>query len=330
MILILSNKWDLTVDFVVRELRRRGNNFLRLNTEDLISEQATIVLPEFRLVISRGSRTYNLATHVGVIWNRRPGKPFDDVPASERPSLATQRFVNDQWYSWLEALQLLPDVVWINHPHANNAMESKIRQLWLASKVGFSIPTTIVSNDPDSVRSHMKRCGGKVIAKALYSPLIEELDEDFFIFTNELSVINSDDDEAIRLSPCIFQEPLIPKIDYRVTVIGNTVMPVRIVSEDESPVNLDWRTQKDGLKFCPCNLPSEIESLCRSYVKQCGLLFGAIDLVEHNGKFVFLEINPNGEWGWLQKPNGIPIAEALCDLMIQNDTERIESNELNH
>jgi len=46
------------------------------------------------------------------------------------------------------------------------------------------------------------------------------------------------------------------------------------------------------------------------------LYFGAIDIVEHEGRFWFLEVNPNGEWGWLQKPNGVPIAEALCDLMI--------------
>lgn len=330
MILILSNKWDITVDFVVAELRRRGHNFFRLNTEDLISEQATIMLPEFHVFVSKQLETYDLTKDVGVIWNRRPGKPFDDMPLAERPSLATQRFVNDQWYSWLEALQLLPDVVWINHPHVNNAMESKIRQLWLASRMGFPVPATIVTNDADAARSHLRRYEGSVIVKALYSPLIEEPDQDYFIFTNELSEISSDDDDAIRLSPCIFQESIIPKVDYRVTVIGNTVLPVRIISEDGSPVDLDWRTKKDGLSFCPCTLPYEVENLCRSYIQKSGLLFGAIDLVEHNSKFVFLEINPNGEWGWLQKPNGIPIAEALCDLMILSDTKKDESHDLDH
>jgi len=54
-------------------------------------------------------------------------------------------------------------------------------------------------------------------------------------------------------------------------------------------------------------------------VKEAGLLFGAVDFVEHEGKFIFLEINPNGEWGWLQKPHNVPIAETLCDLMISRD-----------
>lgn len=145
MILILSNKWDVTVDFVVRELRRRAHPFLRINTEDLISEAATVALPNFAVHVAKGGRIYELSEEVHVIWNRRPGKPFDDVPMDKRPSAATQHFVSDQWYSWLEALQLLEGVTWVNHPTSASAMESKIRQLWQAVRIGFSIPDTIVS-----------------------------------------------------------------------------------------------------------------------------------------------------------------------------------------
>lgn len=35
MILIFSNKWDITVDFVVRRLKARRAEFVRINTEDL-------------------------------------------------------------------------------------------------------------------------------------------------------------------------------------------------------------------------------------------------------------------------------------------------------
>ncbi|MDD2466750.1 MAG: hypothetical protein PHI97_22355 [Desulfobulbus sp.] len=322
MILILSNKWDLTVDFVVMELQSKGHEFLRLNTEDLISEKATINLPDFQITISKNGRIYDLLRDVTVIWNRRPGKPFDFVPNDERPSLAVQRFVNDQWYSWLEALQLIPEVTWINHPVNNDAMESKVRQLYLASKIGFSVPQTVVTNDPAIINTNINKYNGRAIAKALYSPLIEEPNQDFFIFANEISsnnIENIDTIEQIKLSPCIIQEPILPKIDYRVTVIGDAVIAAKIITNDESIIECDWRTQKDGLGFYPCKLPASIESLCRSYVKESGLSFGAIDLVEQDGKFIFLEINPNGEWGWLQKPYGFPIAETLVDLMIMHD-----------
>src|SRR5205823_6378648 len=149
-----------------------------------------------------------------------------------------------------------------------------------------------------------------MIVKALYSPLIEEPEQDFFIFTNELPDIEAADDDAIRLSPSVFQEALLPKTDYRVTVVGEQLFPVKIKPSDPDRASLDWRIEKDGVDFVPCSLPSEIEFRCRELVGSAGLLFGAIDLVEHAGDFYFLEINPNGEWGWLQRPHGIPIAQA--------------------
>lgn len=325
MILILSNKWDLTVDFVVKELQNRDHKFLRLNTEDLISEKATINLPDFQITVSKNNRSYDLLKDVNVIWNRRPGKPFDFMTSDEKPSMAVQRFVNDQWYSWLEALQLIPEVTWINHPVNNDAMESKIRQLYLASKIGFEIPQTLITNDPEIIKIQIDKYNGRVIAKALYSPLIEEPNQDYFIFANEITSCNIHDDynlDQIKISPSIVQEPILPKMDYRVTVIGDKVIPARIVTNDESSVATDWRKQKDGLEFSVCKLPATIENLCRSYVKECGLIFGAIDLVERDSSYIFLEINPNGEWGWLQKPYGFPIAETLVDLMIAHDKDR--------
>lgn len=322
MILILTNKWDISADFVVKELTKRNYPFLRINTEDLPSEQATISLPDLHISVSKRGKLHDLADNVHVIWNRRPGKPYDDVAVENRPSLATQRFVNDQWYSWLEALQLLPEVTWINHPQANNAMESKVRQLFCASKTGFKIPKTFISNDPQKIRTYLKMSHRKIVVKALYSPLIEEKDKDFFIFTNEIDNITKTDDDQIRLSPCIFQESMVPKVDYRVTVIGETVIPVRVEFEDPSQKVLDWRTQKNGLRFVSCDLNKEIQCLCRTFVANNKLLFGAIDIVECRDGFVFLEINPNGEWGWLQKPGGLPIAETLCDLMIFHDNHK--------
>ncbi len=319
MILIMSNKWDITCDFVVMELRRRGQSFVRINTEDLPAARATVTLPDFHIYLKRDGICRDLAAEVKVIWNRRPGKPFDDVRAADRPSAATQKFVSDQWYSWLESLQLLRDVTWINHPQANDAMESKVRQLFLARKVGFEIPETWISNDPDAVRRGIAQAPRGLVVKALYSPLIEEPAGDSFIFTTPLRGIRKEDDTSITICPSIFQQMLEPKVDFRVTVVGDRVFAVKIEILEGDPNEVDWRVRKNGLRFTRCEIPASIEDLCRVYVKEAGLLFGAVDFVEHEGKFIFLEINPNGEWGWLQKPHNVPIAETLCDLMISRD-----------
>ncbi|MHB8134579.1 MAG: hypothetical protein ACYDH1_10195 [Anaerolineaceae bacterium] len=318
MILIISNKWDITVDFVISELRQRGCGFIRINTEDLVLGRATINIPNLEILVEKQGKVIDLAKVVKVIWNRRPGKPFDNLPEESVPSLPYQHFINDQWFSWQEVLQLIPNVKWINHPQANYLMENKIRQLMIAAKLGFSIPDTVVTNDPEDIKFLAKKHNERIIAKALYSPLIEEKGQDFFVFTNEVTITDLSPVEDFRISPSIFQQTLSPKIDYRVTVVDNEVFAVK-VQDQINPMggHIDWRTKKEGLTFISCKLPVEIEFLCKKFVQECGLFFGALDLVQYKNKFYFLEINPNGEWGWLQYPYGIPIAKALADLMIR-------------
>ena len=144
------------------------------------------------------------------------------------------------------------------------------------------------------------------------------------MFTTLLDKLEPQDDAALGIAPVIVQQRIYPKTDYRVTVVGEDVFPVRIFSKN-GEVALDWRTQKVGLEFDQCSLPAELISHCRTLVKTLGLQFGAIDLVESKGKFFFLEINPNGEWGWLQKTVGVPIAEALVGLLINLASEAANS-----
>jgi glutathione synthase/RimK-type ligase-like ATP-grasp enzyme len=54
-------------------------------------------------------------------------------------------------------------------------------------------------------------------------------------------------------------------------------------------------------------------------VKKLGLEFGALDLiVTPDNEYVFVEINPNGQWAWIQQlcPE-IPMRETLTDLLIR-------------
>lgn len=315
MIILLSNKWDISVDFVVAELRRRNHHFIRLNTEDLIHETASIIHPEGQILLSHRGQTFDLSRERTVIWYRRPGHPFDDIPKAERPPPPTQRFINDQWCSWLEALQDLPNITWVNPPAANNRMENKLLQLRLAAAAGFLTPDTLATNDTHAIQQFFHKHSGRIVAKALYSPLIEEQEKDYFVFTTKVSNASFSDSKSFSYCPAIFQNDLSPKTDYRVTVVGETVMPVRI---QITPPNdeVDWRRIKDTVRFAECTLPDDLQSLCCHYVRAAGLHFGAIDLVESHGRFYFLEINPNGEWGWLEKPNGIPVASAICDLLV--------------
>ncbi|EMA14668.1 MvdC/MvdD family ATP grasp protein [Haloarcula marismortui] len=318
MILILSNKYDVSVDFIIKELQDRDYPYLRLNTEDLAELEVTTKLPDFDVIVEKQGKKVNLTEEVGSVWYRRPGEPFEFVDEENKPDLGTIEYVKEQWSAWLQSLETLPDATWVNFPETNRRMESKIRQLRLADDIGFNTPNTVVTNSSEKVEELFE---GRetVISKALSSPLISEKDQDKFVFSTQLDEPPSENDDSVSVCPTIFQEALLPKIDYRVTVIGDTVLPVKIEGE-KGDMPVDWRTEKEDVQFIQTDLPRSVEQLCREYVSEAGLLFGAIDLVERDGEFVFLEINPNGEWGWLQKPWDVPVAENLTELLIEHDT----------
>jgi glutathione synthase/RimK-type ligase-like ATP-grasp enzyme len=53
-------------------------------------------------------------------------------------------------------------------------------------------------------------------------------------------------------------------------------------------------------------------------MKEMGLYIGAIDMIKgKDGQYYFLEVNPQGEWGMLQKELGFPIAERIADNLIK-------------
>ncbi len=315
MIVILSNKFDLSVDYVVRYLRKCKARFIRVNTEDLIYEQVETTFPKFSLCITNKGKQCDLSKNLHSVLFRRPGKPFEFSQRSNRPKLAVIKYIENQWHTYLESLCLIDNVLWVNDPLRNHQAENKILQLKRANELGFHVPKTCITSSKERAIEFSETCTDGVVAKALRVPLIECRNKDFFIYTTKVTSFQFPDSE-FRIAPTIFQQAIVDKIDYRVTIVGSTCFAVKIQSTSDALVPLDWRSAKDRLQYIPVTLPVEIENKCLRLVKDLGLVFGAIDLVESNGQFLFLEINPSGEWGWIQKDAQLPIAEALGELLI--------------
>jgi len=97
----------------------------------------------------------------------------------------------------------------------------------------------------------------------------------------------------------------------RVTVVGDQVLAA--VADDQPDADIDWRLNPDR-RWEAYSLSESDRKRCRALVADLGLGFGGIDLaVDADGTAWFLEVNPNGEWGWLSQRAGLPIVEALCD-----------------
>lgn len=304
-VLILTSDLDFSTDLVCRELGRRGSSFLRLNRESLPALGLTLdpVTPALRCRFE--GRTWTVDSRLQSVWWRVG--TFDRDTSGRVLDLETQ-LQRTQWSAFLRSMMVFADARWINHPAATYAAETKALQLSAASEVGFDVPETVMSNDPVAFTD--LKPGTRVAFKSIDTLLLREGDAQLFGYTTLLEIERVAVDD-LRLSPATVQAPLEPKIDLRVTVVGDKIWCAE-VRKAGGRIEGDWRlTPKDELTYPDHILPPETERRCRALVARLGLVFGAIDLALTKGRYWFIEINPTGEWGWLDRPHR-SIAAAIA------------------
>jgi hypothetical protein len=305
-VLVVTNEQDLGADLVMLELERRQVFTLRCNTERLL-EWRVAIEPGLRWeLVDPLRRCLSSEDTVGVWW-RRPDPPLTST-AFESP--AEQTAFREQWQAVTEAMASVPGPRWMSPPAAIRAAEDKATQLACAMSLGFRVPRTIWTNDLDHV--HSVASAGRVVAKPAATAAWEDERGAAFVFAQILGLQDLPDADHLATVPAAFQEPVVPKRDLRVTVIGQRAFGA-LAADAGSPSDVDWRLVPDR-RWAPFELSTELVEKCLALVNGLGLRFGAIDLVlDEDEAPWFLEINPNGEWGWLNQRAGLPLAAAIAD-----------------
>ncbi|NJR75066.1 MAG: hypothetical protein HC773_18390 [Scytonema sp. CRU_2_7] len=118
--------------------------------------------------------------------------------------------------------------------------------------------------------------------------------------------------------PNDFQAYIPKRLELRITVVGQQVFAAEIHSQETNHTRYDWRRyDHHKTPYFPHELPPEVEQRCVQLVEKLGLCYGAIDMIlTPDGRYVFLEINPNGQYLWIELATGLPISDAICDLLI--------------
>jgi glutathione synthase/RimK-type ligase-like ATP-grasp enzyme len=195
--------------------------------------------------------------------------------------------------------------VWINPLDRRQTVNHKPQQLVTARKVGFPIPETLISNDPDDIRRFHSEHWGNVVCK-FFTPAFWQSQAGGTVsasFTSELTTDLLDNDIAFSSCPAIYQEKLPKKSDVRVTFFGSTYQAVRIWSQQSSLGSVDYRSDmRFESAMEPMKMDSHFLDRCMELSSQMGLLHGSYDFVERpDGSMVFLEINEMGQFLWLEE-----------------------------
>ena len=117
-----------------------------------------------------------------------------------------------------------------------------------------------------------------------------------------------------------FQSKIEKRCDVRATFVGEKCYAVAIDSQSLEDTCVDWRKGEHVLRHTPIELPYDIRTKCLHMLAKLGLNFGAIDFViDEQGNYVFLEINPNGQWAWIEHMTGLPISKEIVKCLCSSE-----------
>ena len=319
MILLITNKEDVTVDFVVQELRDRNCAYYRLNTEDIpdvVSVSFQISAGKYYLFDREKNVQINLAD-VSAVYYRRPKisalghiSPLDEQE---------NQYLKSELYFLIHGIyKTLRDTFWINDVYKIREAENKIFQLQMAQATGFKIPFSIITNCFVDAKKMIEY--HDCITKPIKSGNMPDPRHPKVIFTSVVDESSLRAPERLESFPCYFQENIEKECDIRCIVVGEHVFAARIESQGEPDGRVDWRKSSVILPHKKIQLPDTIEQKSISITRQLGLVYSAIDFVlDKAGNYIFLECNPNGQWAWIEKRLGYQISSCIVDYLQKDE-----------
>ena len=318
MLLIVSNKQDLATDYLILRLNERNVPFVRINTEDYLESWFAFFkihnISSDVIITKYGREPFSIKTIKGA-YIRQPRLPNIDV--IERDMKFSEKEVGEALKSlW----RFIDDDIWLNPPHKILRASNKPEQLAIASSIGFNIPKTCISSDYSNIYSFYEECRERVIAKAVKHGFVFEGSSARIASTQEINDQFFKEFHRFAPIPMIYQEKVDKVYDIRVTVVGDKIFATAINSQFHEVTSVDWRLADSyniALEQYEINLPKNIKKLCINITYLFGLKYSAIDMaLGKDGFYYFLELNPNGQWAWLEQLGIHEIRDAIIDELL--------------
>lgn len=313
-VLILTNSTDgIHSDSVITQLSKRCEKHFRLDV-DTISDGRT----KIRIEHSHDASMFSVESEHGIVtsdevksvWYRRPNQYNLAIKDPEQ-----RKFAERELRAVLEGMwQILDNAYWISSPASLMRARDKILQLKLARKIGFSIPKTIITNKSADVIGFYEQ-HKKIVFKTIGSGFLDYGSKSFNVPTTLITSRHLQNIELVTKLPSLFQV-CVPKLyDVRVTIVEKSVFAVKIYSQKYPETSIDWRHPLfvNKLNHEPFCLPFDIHQKCITMMESLGLAYGALDfVVSDTGEYFFLEINPNGQWYWIEDLTKIAISDTIA------------------
>lgn len=314
MILVVTNTQDTTVDYTLPKWAAMGTSFFRLDTDRFVTgydvTYRTSPNETWRLRC-RDDGTSAVFSQITGVWYRRPVPPVIGIVGADAGIEAD--FSTEARRTYESIVASLRDVPWVSSPLHIHAAEDRLAQLRTARRLGLAIPPTLITNEPDELLAFVSE-NGPCVVKSLYGGLYATAKDTLLLYTSPLTPHDLERSETVRNFPIVCQKLLQKRYELRATVVRDRVFAVKIDSQAHPETQLDWRVQNCELACTsPILLSEELSQACVRLVNAFDIAFASMDIVvAKDDTHYFLDLNPNGQWAWLDHHHDLGIAEAIA------------------
>lgn len=322
-ILIITSKLDFHPNSVIKLLEERNIPFFRLNTESIMVDYEFSWIQENgkHLLMIKDKHTGKVLDEENIhsVWYRRPEEP-DEMPYHVDEQI-DEHNKKEATTFYFYLMHYLSDIYSIGNHLYDKYANSKLVQLRLAAELGMKVPNTYFGNTKGSVVGFAEKYKD-IILKPLIGYWLLYEDRTYSLYTTKVTSDQLRDvpEESFNQTVSFCEDYIEKKYEVRVTVMGSHIFACKLdsQSQDDETGKIDWRQGYDhNLRHEMISLPETIETFCRNYLRKLHLHFGCFDfIVTPDDEYVFLECNPNGQWGWIEDELGVPMSEAMVDCLV--------------
>lgn len=303
-ILIITNSMDLTVDSIIH--RFSDTFFFRFNTDKFNDYEIKIT--------NEGTVITNTISSVSVNTNDCHGVYYRKItlPKLEGFELKYKNLMYKEMMTIIEGIAESAGKVALTRPSILKKADNKIIQIQVAMEVGFTVPPSLLTNSNISAQEFVNTHHSSIV-KPISVGRINTSQTVNFIQTN--IVKNTGNIEGLEFSPAYFQSYVEKDYEVRLNIVHGECYGVKI----ESSNKVDWRKNDATIRYSKIKVPKDIERMCIEMMDKLNIHFAAFDFIVSNQKYVFLELNANGQWQWLEEKLDLGIADKIIQYLTGED-----------
>ena len=316
MVLLFTTRNERFTSIIEGQIKESSLYKFNLDADSL--KETFVSITNDNVVIKQGERTITLSQISGV-WIKRQSvlvTSEEDLNYCGFHDYCNYVLWRNEWNSVIK--QLIVHLSFLEIPFFDEVSslanaEKKVLQLDIARSVGFNIPSSIVSNSKSQILEFLNNHNNEGILKLSTQPSFNTKNGIYFIYANKVSGADFKEMDTTINSPFIIQNYIEKQFEVRYTFINGEHFVCKIDSQLSEISKIDFRRYDfANTPYTAIDAPDNIRRMVTSLMNKLNLNYGALDfIVDRNGDWFFLEVNPVGQYGWIEYLTGLTITKAI-------------------